>query len=80
MSGSFVPSKREYFHYYGLNREKLGYAKDGAVVLHPGPMNRGVEISSGIADDPDVSLITNQVAAGVAMRMAVLHALAEGIR
>lgn len=80
MSGSFVPSKREYFHYYGLDRKKLGYAKDGAVVLHPGPMNRGVEISSGVADDPDVSLITNQVAAGVAMRMAVLHALAEGIR
>jgi aspartate carbamoyltransferase catalytic subunit len=80
MSGAFVPSKREYFHFYGLDRQKLSYAKPGAFVMHPGPMNRGVEISSGIADDPDVSLITQQVAAGVAIRMAVLHALAEGIR
>ena len=80
MSGSFVPSKREYFHYYGLDREKLSYAKDGAFVMHPGPMNRGVEISSGVADDPEISLITKQVATGVAMRMAVLHALSEGIR
>ena len=80
MSGAFVPSQREYFHYYGLNRAKLSYAKEGAVVMHPGPMNRGVEISSDVADDPDISLITRQVAAGVAMRMAVLHALAEGIR
>ncbi len=80
MSGAFVPSKREYFHYYGLDRTKLTYAKDGALVMHPGPMNRGVEISSNIADDPDVSLITQQVAAGVAIRMAVLHALSEGIR
>lgn len=79
MSGAFVPSKREYFHYYGLDRAKLSYAKDGALVMHPGPMNRGVEISSNIADDPDVSLITQQVAAGVAIRMAVLHALSEGI-
>lgn len=79
MSGAFVPSKREYFHYYGLDRTKLAYAKDGALVMHPGPMNRGVEISSNIADDPDVSLITQQVAAGVAIRMAVLHALSEGI-
>ncbi|MGB3455451.1 MAG: aspartate carbamoyltransferase catalytic subunit [Litorimonas sp.] len=80
MSGAFVPSKREYFHYFGLDRQKLAYAKPGAMVMHPGPMNRGVEISSGIADDPDVSLITQQVAAGVAMRMAILHALAVGIR
>lgn len=80
MSGAFVPSKREYFHYFGLDREKLGYAKDGAFVMHPGPMNRGVEISSGLADDPEVSLITQQVAAGVAMRMAILHALSYGIR
>ncbi|MEM9600343.1 MAG: aspartate carbamoyltransferase catalytic subunit [Pseudomonadota bacterium] len=80
MSGAFVPSQREYFHFYGLDRTKLAYAKDGAVVMHPGPMNRGGEISSSIADDPDISLITEQVAAGVAMRMAILHALAEGIR
>lgn len=77
MSGSFVPSKREYFHFYGLDRAKLAYAKPGALVMHPGPMNRGVEISSSIADDPDVSLITQQVETGVAMRMGVLHALSE---
>jgi len=77
MSGAFVPSKREYFHFYGLDRSKLGFAKPGAVVLHPGPMNRGVEISSDIADDPEVSLITAQVESGVAMRMGILHALSE---
>lgn len=77
MAGSFVPSKREYFHFYGLDRAKLGYAKPDALVMHPGPMNRGVEISSDIADDPDVSLITRQVETGVAMRMAILHGLAE---
>ena len=77
MAGSFVPSKREYFHFYGLDRAKLGYAKPDALVMHPGPMNRGVEISSDIADDPDVSLITTQVETGVAMRMAILHGLAE---
>ena len=80
MSAAFIPSKREYFHYYGLDRTKLAYAKDGVVVMHPGPINRGVEISSNIADDPDVSLITQQVAAGVAIRMAVLHALSKGGR
>jgi len=77
MSGAFVPSKREYFHFHGLDRAKLGYAKDGAFVMHPGPMNRGVEISSDVADDPDVSLITQQVETGVAMRMGILHALSE---
>lgn len=77
MAGSFVPSKREYFHFYGLDRTKLAYAKPDALVMHPGPMNRGVEISSDIADDPDVSLITRQVETGVAMRMAILHGLAD---
>lgn len=77
MSGAFVPSKREYFHFHGLDRTKLGYAKDGALVMHPGPMNRGVEISSDVADDPDISLITQQVETGVAMRMGILHALSE---
>jgi aspartate carbamoyltransferase catalytic subunit len=75
MKGAFVPSKREYYHFHGLTRAKLAHAKPGALVMHPGPMNRGVEISSDVADDPDVSLITNQVGAGVAMRMAILHAL-----
>lgn len=77
MSGAFVPTKREYFHFYGLDKNKLAFAKPGAKVMHPGPMNRGVEISSQIADDPDVSLITQQVETGVAMRMGILHALAE---
>ena len=75
MSGAFVPSKREYFHFYGLDRNKLAFAKEGALVLHPGPMNRGVEIASDIADDTEVSLITQQVETGVAMRMGLLHAL-----
>ncbi|HHI88566.1 MAG TPA: aspartate carbamoyltransferase catalytic subunit, partial [Hellea balneolensis] len=77
MRGAFVPSKREYFHFFGLDRDKLSYAAPGALVMHPGPMNRGVEISSDIADDPDISLITRQVETGVAMRMAILHALAN---
>ena len=79
MTGAFVPSAREYFRFYGLDREKLGYAKPGALVMHPGPMNRGVEISSDIADDLDVSLISEQVEMGVAIRMAVLDALARGM-
>jgi len=77
MSGAFVPSKREYFHFHGLDRAKLTFAKKGALVMHPGPMNRGVEISSDIADDPEISLITRQVETGVAMRMGILHALSE---
>ncbi len=78
MSGACVPSTREYFRFYGLDRAKLARAKPGALVMHPGPMNRGVEIDSQIADDPAISLITAQVEAGVAMRMAVLAMLAEG--
>ncbi len=77
MRGAFVPSKREYFHFFGLDRAKLEFAAPGALVMHPGPMNRGVEISSDIADDPDISLITRQVESGVAMRMAILQALSE---
>jgi aspartate carbamoyltransferase catalytic subunit len=79
MSGAFIPSVREYYHLYGLDREKLAYAKPGALVMHPGPMNRGVEIDSGIADDPDISLIRDQVEMGVAVRMAVLEALAANL-
>jgi aspartate carbamoyltransferase catalytic subunit len=78
MSGSFVPSTREYFRFWGLDREKLGYAKPGALVMHPGPMNRGVEIDSDVADDIEVSLIREQVEMGVAIRMAVLDALSRG--
>ena len=79
MTGAFVPSTREYFRFYGLDREKLGCAKPGALVMHPGPMNRGVEIASDIADDLEVSLIAEQVEMGVAIRMAVLDALARGM-
>ena len=79
MTGAFVPSAREYFRFYGLDREKLGYAKPGALVMHPGPMNRGVEIASDIADDLEISLIAEQVEMGVAIRMAVLDALARGL-
>ena len=79
MAGAFVPSTREYFRFYGLDREKLSLAKPGALVMHPGPMNRGVEIDSEIADDVEVSLIQEQVEMGVAIRMAVLDALSRGL-
>jgi aspartate carbamoyltransferase catalytic subunit len=79
MAGAFVPSTREYFRFWGLDREKLAYAKPGALVMHPGPMNRGVEIDSTVADDIEVSVIQEQVEMGVAIRMAVLDALARGL-
>jgi aspartate carbamoyltransferase catalytic subunit len=74
MQGSLVPSVREYFHYYGLDEEKLAWAKPDALVMHPGPMNRGVEIDPAVADGPQ-SLIREQVEMGVAVRMAVLDAV-----
>jgi aspartate carbamoyltransferase catalytic subunit len=77
MAGAFVPSTREYFRFYGLDREKLARAKPGALVMHPGPMNRGIEIDSTVADDIEVSVIQEQVEMGVATRMAVLDALAR---
>jgi aspartate carbamoyltransferase catalytic subunit len=76
MSGAFVPSTREYFRFFGLDAEKLGYARPDALVLHPGPMNRGVEIDSLVADGAQ-SRIREQVEMGVAVRMAVLEALAR---
>jgi len=76
MDGAFVPSTREYFRYWGLDAEKLSWAAPRAKVMHPGPMNRGVEIESGVADDPEISLIQSQVEMGVAARMAVLACLA----
>jgi len=75
MEGSFVPSVREYFRFFGLDEEKLSWAKPDALVMHPGPMNRGVEIDSAVADGAQ-SLIREQVEMGVAVRMAVLTALA----
>jgi len=78
MSGGMIPSMREFFNFYGLNRTKLALAKPDALVMHPGPMNRGVEIDSDIADDPLRSVIREQVEMGVAVRMAVLDTLARG--
>ncbi len=77
MTGGFFPSAREFFWFYGLDEDKLRCAKPNALVMHPGPMNRGVEIDSTVADNPAVSLIETQVRMGVAVRMAVLEALAE---
>jgi aspartate carbamoyltransferase catalytic subunit len=77
MTGSFLPSTREYFHFYGLDAAKLALANRDALVMHPGPMNRGVEIDSVIADDVERSLIHEQVEMGVASRMAVLDALSR---
>ncbi|AZV22119.1 MULTISPECIES: aspartate carbamoyltransferase catalytic subunit [unclassified Mesorhizobium] len=76
MEGAFVPSVREYFRYFGLDAEKLKAAKGDALVMHPGPMNRGVEIASEIADGPQ-SVIQEQVEMGVAVRMAVMEALLD---
>ncbi|WP_158912987.1 aspartate carbamoyltransferase catalytic subunit [Caulobacter sp. S45] len=76
MDGAMVPSTREYFRYFGLDREKLASAAPNVRVMHPGPMNRGVEIDSEIADDVSISLIQDQVEMGVAARMAVLASLA----
>lgn len=75
MQGSFVPSVREYYRYFGLDREKLAFAKPDAFVMHPGPMNRGVEIASELADDIDRSVIRQQVEMGVAVRMACIDVL-----
>jgi aspartate carbamoyltransferase catalytic subunit len=75
MHGSFVPSVREYFHFFGLDYEKLAVAKPDALIMHPGPMNRGVEIDSEVADDIDRSVIREQVEMGVAVRMACLDIL-----
>jgi aspartate carbamoyltransferase catalytic subunit len=74
MEASYVPSSREFFHFFGLDQEKLARAKPDALVMHPGPMNRGVEIASTVADDTR-SVIREQVEMGVAVRMAVLEAL-----
>jgi aspartate carbamoyltransferase catalytic subunit len=78
MNGSFVPSTQEYFAYFGLDAKKLAYARPDALVMHPGPMNRGVEIDSSVADGAQ-SLIREQVEMGVAVRMAVLEALSRNL-
>jgi aspartate carbamoyltransferase catalytic subunit len=76
MQGSYVPSTREYYHFFGLDHDKLARAKPDALIMHPGPMNRGVEIASTIADHSR-SVIRDQVEMGVAVRMAVLEAMAR---
>ncbi|MDO5633027.1 MAG: aspartate carbamoyltransferase catalytic subunit [Paracoccus sp. (in: a-proteobacteria)] len=80
MDGGFIPSEREYFHRWGLDAEKLALAASDAIVMHPGPMNRGVEIDGTIADDINRSVIQDQVEMGVAVRMAVLDLLARNLR
>ncbi len=80
MQGSYVPSIREYFRFFGLDRDKLRLAKPDALIMHPGPMNRGVEIDSELADDIDRSVIREQVEMGVAVRMACLDTLNRGRR
>jgi aspartate carbamoyltransferase catalytic subunit len=80
MHGDFIPSPREFFHLYGLDSRRLELAKPDALVMHPGPMNRGVEIASHIADDLERSAITEQVEMGVAVRMACLDILTRRAR
>jgi len=77
MSGAFFPSLREYFNVFGMTTERVARAKPDVIIMHPGPMNRGVEIASDVADGP-YSVILEQVANGVAVRMAVLYLLAGG--
>ncbi|MGF1463034.1 MAG: aspartate carbamoyltransferase catalytic subunit [Maricaulaceae bacterium] len=76
MEGAYIPSPREYFQFYGVDEDRLKRCAPDALVMHPGPMNRGVEIDSTVADDPDRSVINEQVEMGVAVRMAVLDLLA----
>ncbi len=80
MDGGFIPSEREYYHRFGLDAEKLGHAKSDAIVMHPGPMNRGVEIDGTLADDINRSVIQEQVEMGVAVRMAVMDLLMQSHR
>ncbi|RPF71950.1 aspartate carbamoyltransferase catalytic subunit [Aurantiacibacter spongiae] len=80
MDGQFIPSPREYHHLYGLTPERLTLAAPGAIVMHPGPMNRGVEIDSAVADMEDRAIITRQVEMGVAVRMACLDILTRRAR
>jgi len=80
MDGGFIPSEREYYHRFGLDAEKLSHAAKDAIVMHPGPMNRGVEIDGEIADDINRSVIQEQVEMGVAVRMATMDMLMQARR
>jgi aspartate carbamoyltransferase catalytic subunit len=79
MQGSYIPSVREYFHFFGLDYDKLKEAKPDALIMHPGPMNRGVEIDSEVADDFERSVIREQVEMGVAVRMACLETMTRNL-
>jgi aspartate carbamoyltransferase catalytic subunit len=78
MTGNYIPSVREYYHFFGLDQAKMQRAKPDALIMHPGPINRGVEIDSAMADDVDHSVIREQVEMGVAIRMACLDLLLRG--
>jgi len=80
MDGGFIPSEREYYHRWGLDAAKLAHAKPDAIVMHPGPMNRGVEIDGLLADDINRSVIQEQVEMGVAVRMAAMDLLTRHLR
>jgi aspartate carbamoyltransferase catalytic subunit len=80
MDGGFIPSEREFYHRYGLDADKLSHAKPDAIVMHPGPMNRGVEIDGTLADDINRSVIQEQVEMGVAVRMAAMDLLARNLK
>ena len=80
MDGGLIPSEREYYHRFGLDAQKLTFAKPDAIVMHPGPMNRGVEIDGELADDINRSVIQEQVEMGVAVRMACMDLLARNLR
>ncbi len=80
MQGQFIPSPREYRHLYGLTLERLALARPDALVMHPGPMNRGIEIDSNVADLNERSLVNRQVEMGVAIRMACLDVLTRKVR
>ena len=79
MDGGFIPSEREYYHRFGLDAQKLSHAAPDAIVMHPGPMNRGVEIDGTLADDINRSVIQDQVEMGVAVRMAAMDLLARNL-
>ena len=77
MTSSFLSSNREYYEYYGLTPDKLRYAKEDCIIMHPGPMNRGIEIDTKLADDTNMSVVKEQVEFGVAIRMACLKIFCE---
>ncbi|MDE5096789.1 MAG: aspartate carbamoyltransferase, partial [Trichodesmium sp. St11_bin5] len=78
MSQHLLPSLREYHQLFGITRDRLKLCQPGVKILHPGPVNRGVEISSDLMDDPQLSLISQQVTSGIAVRMALLYLLGGG--